>query len=284
MINCMNKNLKYFLLVIFTFLYIYYPPIFPINVHHLLAGISWFVILSNYNKISRIFKSIRFDKEAVFLVILSIYLYFVLIFNNGSDIIIGYPYIRILTHVIPIGVVIVYWFSKNHSDKNFLVFIVHVGLLQSVISILALLNPSFQNWIIESMLAYGFDDIIEKLSVYRLYGMSYTMAYSMPIVQGIIASIAVYLSINKKFKYIFFVPFIIVSGAINARISIVIFLIGLSYILFNQFIQVRQGKKIVGLIIVVSLIFIFYIPLSNILNTISPSTYLWINEGFDQIF
>lgn len=276
------KNLKYSWVVILTFLFIYYPPIIQINILHLLAVISWFHILRNYRKhASGLVYQYNYLKDSFFLLNILFYLYIMLLFNQNYNILIGYDIVIIIFEIIPIAYLIVDNFNTCKGKRQFYDLLLHVGLLQGIIAVIAFVVPEFQTWVINRMLNYGFRDIIVWMSGHRMYGFGYNFAYTFPIVQASLAVLSIYLSIYKKAKYILFTPILIFSGVINARSSLVVLLIGLALILF-KFLNSRMKSKIRAITILFIIVFIS-IPALNYISELSPKTYAWIIEGGEEI-
>ena len=277
----MKEKAHYLLLIIFTFLFIYYPPIFPTNTLHILGVISWIIILCNMSSFSKLFIRGGYIKEILFSLFMTSYLCIVLLMNGGTDLLIGYVFITLGIEILPISFVIVYFLKKLNGKRKFTDLIIHVGFLQSVFSVLTFLIPQLQLWVINTMLSYGYRDIIIRLSQHRMFGLSYTFPYSMPIVQGVIACLSMYLGINKNAKYFIFTPFLIFSGIINARICIVIALIGALLILFDSLrLKFRKKYKIVIIVLFFTLLFN---PISNFIQEVSPSTYAWLYDGGEEL-
>ncbi|MGE8204712.1 hypothetical protein ACQKP0_09115 [Heyndrickxia sp. NPDC080065] len=277
----MKGKLLYLLLIVFTFLYIYYPPLFFTNTLHILGGLSWIIIIINRKGCSVFFSRGGYLKEIFFTWFITSYLYLGLLINGRSDLLVSYVFIIIPLEILPICFVIVYLIKKLNGKKTFSALLIHVGFVQGVISVLAFLIPEIQSWVINRMLSYGYDNVIIGLSQHRMFGLSYTFPYSMPIVQGVIACLSIYMGINKNAKYFIFTPFIIFSGIINARISIVIIAIGIVLILLAS-LKLKLNKKY-KIIIAFFAFMILLNPISNIIQKNSSDTFNWLEDGLDQL-
>lgn len=279
--NALIEMARYLLLVIFTFVFIYYPPIFLTNALHILGIISWTIILLDYKSFFKLFKQGGYPKEILFSLLIMTYISMVLVLNGGTDLVVIYVFALVIMEILPICFTIIYLLRKFNKKRTFSDLIIHVGFLQSIFAIIAFLVPQFQSWVIKIMLLYGYKDVIVKLSGYRMFGLSYTFPYSMPIVQGVIACLSIYLGINKSAKYFIFAPLLIFSGIINARICIVITIIGVVLILFDS-LRLKFKKRYKILILVLGFMLLFN-PISKFIEEVSPATFAWINEGTSEL-
>lgn len=263
------------LITIFVFLFIYYPPLIQINMLHVLTVFAYVYMLLKRNVLNIIDKS--FNHFVAFL-FLTIYLILLTILKGTFTE--AVPYIEIILEVIPIS----YFISDlirtrgtdGHSVWNYLIA---AGMIQSIISIAAFMIPSFQNQIINRMISYGFRDVFVKLSEHRVYGFSYTLTYSMPVVQAILAAVCIYKALTYKITYIIFVPFLLMSSIINARIGLIVFVISLFIALLGS--AKLTERNFCALIVVI--VFIMFIPRIFTYYLGDSKTMEWIQDGIEEI-
>ena len=178
--------------LIIIFLFIYYPPIAITNTMHFVAIWSYYYLFLGGGRSEFRYLHYRAQKLMLFLFLIIIYLLFVALFNDVSVFAATYDIVVMCLEVIPSAFAIsILCLKKSHLDLS--QWLIVVGMIQAIISILAFINPSFKQIIIDNMLRYGFSDIINKMARIRMYGWSYTMAFAMPIVQAAISVLAVYL-------------------------------------------------------------------------------------------
>ncbi len=241
-------NLTSIILVVLVFFTIYYPPIVPFNTLHILAAISALYVL-NKGRIDRILFSVL-EEYTVPLFLMMLYIIFVALLN-GEAITNGVALFVMAFETVPICYMIADLKIKNKIKMDFWDIIIAAGIIQALISVAALLIPSLQNAIINRFLACGFRSVLEKMSSWRVYGYSYTLAYAMPVVQAIIATAALYKSIHQNTKYYVAAVLIFLSAVINARVSIIIFGIGaLGVILCSFKFSARKFARVLALILV----------------------------------
>lgn len=266
--------------IIIIFLFIYYPPIAITNTMHFVAIWSYYYLFLGGGRSEFRYLKYRAQKLMLSLALIVIYLLFVALFNDVSVFAATYDIVVMCLEVIPSAFAIsILCLKKSHLDLS--QWLIVVGMIQAIISILAFINPAFKQIIIDNMLRYGFSDIINKMARIRMYGWSYTMAFAMPIVQAAIAVLAIYLGMTRNSKYLLTVPFLAFSSVINARVGIVVMVLGLIVIIFGR------KKASVKNNIIVLLCFVLFTGLSlNVssrLQSVSPGTYKWITEGLGDM-
>ena len=121
-----------------------------------------------------------------------------------------------------------------------------------------------------------------RFASYRLYGLSYSMLYGMPVANALIGVYTVYYAIKNKLLYIILAFVILFSSVINARISIVPIALGLLYIIFVINHERIVGKKItrvlsITILIILALYVFSYVISSNLVLS------GWISKGTKDI-
>ena len=158
--------------------------------------------------------------------------------------------------------------------------IIYASIAQAILAIIAFLVPSVQSFFILMFMKSGFNDIFEKMAEWRMYGFSYTLAYSMPIIQSIIASYCLYCGIKKRVIYLFAVPLIAISSFINARTGIVIFAIGMVTVFACTIIS-NDVKSLFNTIFATIILLIVPIIVGNFMS--DSKTLDWLLEGTNDL-
>lgn len=270
----MIKKIKIYIL---TFLLIYNPPIYAISTIHYLALYSWTRILYNKETSNSLLNDYKYKSDIMFLLFYIFYFLFVGLINSIYSLSLIYNFFVIIMEVIPTCFIIVKEINNN-KKVIFNDLIIKVGLIQALIAFITLFFPNIHNAIINIYLKYGYKDTIIYLSQFRMYGYSYILPFTMPITQSMIAIISFDKGINKKYIYILYSLIIFLSAIINARISIIIYLIGLMFIIFNvRHINIINIFKIIPIIISIIII------INKIILFIPSKTIIWIEQAWNDI-
>lgn len=273
-----NKSrIKDMFIVLLTFLFIYYPPLISINTLHVLAAISYVYILSKsylVNAVRNNFRNYGFILFAFF------YLGFICIITGNAANALG-VFVWFF-EVIPIAYMLVDMIQNNKGENKTASvwnYLIAAGTLQAAISILAFAMPSFQSIIIQRMLAYGFKDVVLKMSGHRMYGFSYTMAFAMPVVQAILSAVCVYKAFVKNIAYMALAPLLLFSSIINARVGLVVFAVALvTAILASANIKF---KNIIALFVICFMV--LWIPKIFTHFLQGTKTFDWLETGMTSI-
>ncbi|UJP63384.1 hypothetical protein [Mongoliitalea daihaiensis] len=120
-----------------------------------------------------------------------------------------------------------------------------VAVVQSVFAVVMLLIPSFKDFVTLDLLDLQFMfDKKEYLLFFRIYGLSSEYLFTYPIFQGFVLMIIFTMVAQGVYKYVWFVPLIIISIVFNARIGIV----AIPIILFVYFVfALRKSDAFVNL-------------------------------------
>ena len=278
--------MKKIFIIIISFFIIYYPPILTFNVAFVVGGISIFGLMIHYIKVKKIHFSNHIYNLLMILVVIFVYLTIISIVNGTNILEANKNTLFWTVTVIPTGLYVSILIQNyNIQEKEY--FIIEImlmcAMIQAILVIIAYLNPSFQNWTITKMIAYGFSESrFTALSSFRWYGFAGKLGYTTPILQMFLAMVSLYLCIEKEKKYIIYFPFLFLSAIINARTSIVIFVIGVVILLVDL---LRRGKiKYLGRLVFISFFIILVIGFVSI-YMIKGESYnsMWINEGLESL-
>jgi len=269
------------LIIILLFLFIYEPPLFSINILHILGAVSWLYIVVNIRAIFNIMNGSKIIRVFILFLILFFYLILVATINDNSFIS-SVSYIYWILDILPACIMFtVYFTRKSYNIYDVLNLILIVGTIQGVIAISSFLIPNVKLFFINRLLDYGYSDVYLVLSEFRMYGFASNLTFSAPITQAVISIISIYLAIDRNWKYILVTPIIVFSAIINARTAFIIFVIGiLALVISNRNIKLKKVFK--ALIICIFMICIITIGLSFLYKK-SSATYDWITMGIDEI-
>ena len=273
-----GKISAFTVLVLLVFMLIYYPPIVNINTIHILAAFSYLYLMFQRG-ISDVFKKIIMNYTCSLLGLLLIMFFFSAVIWEKLTVDLGLFVLAIET--IPVAYTIADIKNKYASSVDFFNIIICAAIIQSIIAFMTFYIPSFHSLIIGKYISYGFNDIVSKMSGWRMYGYSYTLAYAMPVTHGCIASIAVYKGMKNSWIYFLAAIIIFLSGLINARVSIMIFVLGsIGAVLFSNRISLFHSIKIIAVALFALLM------INNGLNYLKNSdsaTANWIQSGINDI-
>ena len=264
---------------IYTFFTIYNPSILPFSTLHLCAIIALLSIIKHWNEYKYRFLSVI--NIICFLFLIIIYMFFVISIGEGSFIDL-YRLGSIIFEMIPCACYISYTCKKKkvHLEK----VIIYSALIEGIIAIILFLSPKLQYLVINNMVTNGYPNSYLKFISYRLYGLSYSMLYAMPIVNAAIGMYTIYYALKTKIVY-FFVAFIIIfSAIINARIAFVPIIFGGIYLIYLIMLKKKNicMKSLIKIISTAVLIILGLIIFNNIISK-NKIIEKWILKGFNDI-
>lgn len=262
-------------LIVLVFLLLYYPPILPVNIMHLLGAFSIFYSLTQCrNRFSAIISRFSFP-----LIVFTIYIVTVsLIRGNGITGAVSLGMLSIET--VPTCLMISDLKVKKAKEVDFFDIIISAAILQSFVAFAAFMIPSLQKAIINQYISYGFLDGLMTMSNHRIYGFSYGLTYGMPLVNSCIATIAFYKGSRGKRMYYIKALVIFASAVINARLALVIFFIGVLGVLLSS---VRDCVKTFKIIVYCVIAVVVLTQALNYVGKVSPETAEWIQHGIDDV-
>lgn len=216
-----------------------------------------------------------------FLVIFLYLLIFACFVNNQSISTILFP-VYFIIDIIPFGFAMKEYLERNSLDFSWAIsIIINTALLQAITAVISFFIPNVQSFFVERMVAYGYNEVYTSLSSYRMYGFSSALTNATPIVQSIIAVVSVWLAPRYSKKYYLYALLLMFSAVINARISIVVFAIGIVILMINRTTNIKRKFEIVIMaFIAFYVVTAFVLPL---VQSVSPLTYEWVTDGFSEL-
>jgi hypothetical protein len=207
---------------------------------------------------------------------------FIIAFLNDNSYEITAPFLYWMVDIIPGCIVTLdICFRKKYTETELIELLLIVGTVQGLLAAFTFIYPEFKSFLLSKMLLYGQQDLYLDLARYRIYGISANMTFSAPIVQSMLGMMAVYLAVKKNMKYMLYFPLLAFSAVINARISIVVMLVGIVAI-YVSFLTL-DFKRIIRTIIIVCVSIIALRALLYWMKISAPETYTWIDTGTNEI-
>lgn len=279
------KNSRFNLLFyIGLFILFYQPPILPINTIHLVGIISIvYICLFSSNRTGAIRRDRSIETIVFAFVLIMLYVtIFSIVINKGRITNIAFP-LYFIFDVIPFAYAMkIYREKRQIRFEAILDMGTFVGVTQAVTAIMAFLVPSIQELFITLMISYGYSSYsFESLSSFRLYGFSPYLTFGTPVIQSVLAVFILFFKEKKGIKDYVCAAVIFFSAIINARISIIIILIGFFTLIVSRKVSFR--KKIVDCVLYFIVLFGVVKIGTAFLKEYSPSTYEWIISGINEI-
>lgn len=274
-----NFNIFFF---IGAFILIFNPPIMPINAMHIVGICSIIYVMLNINEARSIIKK----KDVIIMCLgfgsIFIYLLCTVVLLNNKQIVDTIMPIYYLLDIIPFGISASIYAKKHDCDSyDFLNLMIQTGKLQAVLSLLAFFIPSVHMYFLNILVSYGYTDYFEYLSNYRIYGLASSLTFAMPVVQTVFALILLHPERKGK-NDLFGALLLFISAVINARVSIVVALVGVVVlVVFGKFSVAR--KIVLGTVILVVTICFVTIGLP-LIEEYAPWTHRWLMSGIEDIF
>lgn len=271
-----------FLLYIYTFYIIYRPNLSPwignINLLYVFTLVIYVILfLRHRNKIKRTIKNKHIGILITFLLISLLYLCIFSIIQNGTIYSYGVKVLGIITLIVLPNILFICFefMNKKYSMNEFITFILNVGLIQSIVTILMFVFPDLRTIAMESYLQSA-QNKTEAIFNYRIYGLSSDYTFSMQLFQGFLMGMAIICSIFIDKKYIIYIPFLMISSIVNGRSGVIFCLISIILVFLLIAIRKKSFKSIIN-IFILSLLFIFLVNLAlQVAKYISVDTYEWI--------
>lgn len=281
----MKEVISKIYIFIYLFIFIYTPRLIskydPMIILAIIAIINLFIFYNKSTMSAVINKKIL--KFIIGIFITLIYLLLVSIFTKYRFSLI---YRILLTSLLlfPCSLYIsLYLKKKNYSFEKLCNLLIKVSFFQSVLCILMFINSNFREIILNILIKndmFNFmieRNIFENLLNHRIYGVATGYTFSMPVLQGFMAVVALVMGIKYSAKYFIYIPFIIFSATINARTGLLVFVgVGvLSLILLKE----NSFKKICKIITIISIIMVGMNIFGDIMQKNSPETFKWVNDA-----
>ena len=270
------------IIIIFTFIALYNPPLIRISFLHLTTIIAIIDYCKHKGEYDKTFDRSLFNLWLKILLVL-LYLFIIILFS-GNDFISPLYRVGVINfEMIPTSCFIVYQCKRRKYDL--IDIIIKAALIQGIICVITMFIPAAQSYLVHRMVSNGLNDKIISFSSYRFYGISYSTIFSMPILNSIISVIALYKAIKKHYIYFVYSLIIALSAIVNARISIVSFFISAVFMFVIIFRDKKDVLKRVAKLCVISLslLVLSYLVMKSMGSRFS-NTIDWIERGIKDIY
>lgn len=272
------------IMAVFLFLFIYTPPILPINILHILTGISLIALLLLYNSDQYI--RFVFQKNIIGLIAgtsLALLLLATILAFTTEEFIELYQIALVAFEVIPCSIVIVFTYKRlSYKLVDIINALLNVALLQAIIAMIMLSVPEFKDYVMNNILLHQNENsIFESLNVFRRFGFAMGFTFDMPVTQGFLAALAAFMSLTKSMWYFLYIPPLLISAVINARTGVMVFFICCMIILL---INIKYMKFVnYSRLLILALIFTITVSIGYaFVADQSKATADWIQAGIDE--
>lgn len=237
-----RDKLVFLFVVIILFLAIYFPPlkILLISPEYLLIflGVVWSAIHLKWF-LNAFFKKgiILYFTIQIIIILYAYYIDSVHLHASRMELISLYYFkqLRLLVNSIFICLSLAtYLHHKKWTLDRLLKAFVIVGAIQGIIATIMLVVPESKNIFLSFMNLAFLEESKDGIFLFRIFGLSSEYLFTFPIYQGFVLMIIFLELINKKYRFLKYIPFILISIIFNARIGLfalpVVFLVYLFYL------------------------------------------------------
>ena len=255
--------MKYLLIIIITYLYIYNPVFSALPSIDSLMVMYPLLFLLVFGKYQ--YALIKCRK---ILLTWSVVFFFILIRTiAGGEFSYIYGWVGYLIEAILISIIWAVFLSKNGVDIIKLLLL--VSSISATISCLCLFFPTIDSFVRSIQIEYT---EVNKYIIIRSFGLAQGLNFEFSIVQGLVFGIGLF-NIKDNKWFAFFMPLIVISILINARTGfLVVILALLIYMLYKKII-------VIPLVAFITVSFAYV----SLRNYIPEETGAWIEEFFFQI-
>lgn len=274
-VSSTNSSALYRLcIVLVVWMVIFNPPLFGVTgITHFFAYCAWIYIALN-----RIYSKKLLLAQLV-LILVSIYLSLVSSVNGYS---IGAAtfYITWAIELIPIAITISSSAKQRGFGFDFLIStLIQAALVESGFVYVAVISPDVQDYFIQMMVGTGGTHAFYEEWSFRTYGLASNLQFSSPIAMSSAALLAI-----LRWQYtgnksnIIIAAAIVPAAFINARTSLLIFLIGAILVLISKSNGIKgviKAALTVGLVIAAMMTLVSFVPQTQLT--------IWLKDGLSDI-
>ena len=267
--------------IIAIFFYIFQPPIFSFNSMHIIGLLSLAIFMLRGISDGKIIIHKDIRPVLVIMSVIFVYLLFFTVGINGANIYAILGPIRFILEVVPFGVLLSnYLINKGLETTDFINMCLIAGGIQVFLGIIAFLVPSVHLLFADLLYARGYGEVVFSLVRNRIFGLADGLMYATPILLSFFGILFIYRDDHRLFNIIVGALFT-VTGIVNARISIVVTLMGIIILILARGKSKKQKLIFIGAIVLALLIVV------NVLLPIVaeryPFTYQWITSGLEEL-
>ena len=291
-----KKSIHKLYLTVYIFLVIFAPPFLP-KFRLIISLISLILIICSTPPISKLCKYAK--KSGLYILISGIcffllYIFFIMLINeiffNDTVQLSHYTglYNRFIVSILVIVPCSFYLNSKMDKYKfnidDFWSIIFGAELIETFTVIMALLFPSVKKMFNHLALVMNGGELRENIwyTTVRSYGFAESLLDSFGFGAGLIAGLAFIYGVFKEKKYIYYSFLRLIASLVNARTGVIIYFMAIAVVLVSMLWEL-DVKKIITIMLGVSILIFGGTYLWNILETYYPATVGWISEGFGDL-
>lgn len=289
------RNIYILFLCLFTFVFIYTPPLhfIPVQIDLFIYAITFYLVLSQRINILGFLGTPGLNKSFhCNLVLLSYSILLTLLVPPSIGLMDLNPVkiVRLLIEVFGIPYVIIsVYFKKGLSRKKIVDVLLWIAIIQSYIAILMIFVPSVKSFVTTSILRF---DTANKLSFQslldeRVFGIGSEYLFGLPIFQAMMACVYINVTKEKRFFFLFNLLCLIGSAIFCARSSLFVFLCYFLYYFVNRF-KTHVVSSILMMGLISGIVYSIYIYLINIEGIIAIEhfnrAFNGQYQGYDSLF
>lgn len=260
------------------------PPIININPIHIMGLISIYLLITRYKDTTIDF----FINKNMLMILIFFMCSVMIVFLAISSSTKNFDYLKsliyLLTSVLPTSILAsIIMLQRRMKINDFFKLLLVVAFIQSLISLLAFLVPSFKQAMMH-IFYYNQFVIGEKAFIAnkRIFGFTMGFTYAMPVVQGFMAFVAFVYAIIESRKYIIYIPFLLFSASVNARVGLLVFLISTAIFLL-LYIPNSNLKIALRALKVIALALFGFVLVIYFIGNQSPEIKYWILSAYEEI-
>jgi hypothetical protein len=283
----MKKILSSFFIFIFLFFFIYTPYLFfPANIIHLLTLYAILMLVTLYRRaFLKLIQNKAIKNFTTGMLIVVAYCFMIVAFTS-QDFISLYGYSSMLLEVLPCSIFLSLYLKRHALNYEYLIIILlNVALLQALIAFIMFINPDIRALSILIQESNNKDfttaGTLSYWSQLRMFGLANGYTFAMPVFQGVMASIALLFAFRKSSLYLLYIPPLLFSVMINARIGLIIFLACSLFVLIHIAASYKFRTLLKGTIYIFFILFLFFTFAMDIINYYSQATGAWLQQPLE---
>ena len=264
-----------FVSCLIVFFVLFQPVLFSFNILHFLSVISMVCLVFLRKELANYVKK-QYLGFLLLNVLFLIYIAFVAIFSGT----IMFGLYGAFLYAVELQVCVFFAFVLCKKTKvQVQNAIIIASFVQALIALAAIVIPQIQEAIINLYIKNGFPNTTSWFLGKRFFGLSSQLTFTMPVAQVIIAVFCIDCICKKKnwFLCVMAIAAIVFSAMINARIAIVVLLVGGLYLLITK----RQCLKMPVYYYLIALCVVGGACVTIWL--VSPTTFDWVFHGVKDI-
>lgn len=178
---------------------------------------------------------------------------------------------------------IIIWHQKLYANKNFILYLIDIGLVQAVISLLMIVIRPLKQ--IANLLYSQGETLparLQNITTNRIYGIGSNYTVTLPLVQALLAVLALHLAFkHKNIRLLLFSMILVLSSVLNNRTGIMLYLLIFALYILKYMIGALTKEKT----FIISII--FFLTLSVVIFIVTydfdGSRFEWIASAFNQV-